>query len=220
MPGFRRRYRRTYRKPYRRYYRRRRSAGPLSAPSRRVPSVFKFKRSFSTNVAVYDVDYFTGMQEFRLNQLPNYTEFTAMFNSYKIYFAKVTFIYDRNDAVSVPAGTNLLPNMVTAIDNNDANGLTSLEDFQQYRSFKLRRMDRPVSVILKPKPATAVYYTGATPRYAADASDVWVDISGVTVPFYGLKYGFLGGASGGIGTYVLGHCLITVTLYMKFKDPR
>lgn len=217
MPGFRRTYRR---RPYRRTYRRTRRVGRPRAVTRSMPSVFKMKRSFSTTVDVADVDFFTGTQEFRLNQLPNYTEFTSLFNSYKIYFAKVTFIYDRNDAVSAPAGTNLLPNLLTCIDTNDATGLASLGEFQEYRTYKLRRMDRPITVLLKPKPATAVYYTGASPRYAADGSDQWIDCAGVTVPFYGLKYGFLGGAAGGIGTYTLGHCMINVTLYMKFRDPR
>jgi hypothetical protein len=159
-----------------------------------------------------------------LSNLPNYTEFTSLFDAYKISHVKALFIWDMNSAAPVSAvggvQTNFIPNLLTVLDNDDATPLASVADYCQYESFKVTRLDRPVTISFVPKVAGAIYAGGAFTGYSRPAVAPWIDAATVNAESYGLKYAVNGGMEGGAGTRQLGELSIYWTYTLQCKDVR
>lgn len=208
---------RTYRK--RRYQRgvkrsfRRRKFGR----SRRA-GVHYYKRSYMTSFNTYNWALMNNQGwDFFLSQLPNYTEFTNLYDQYKISRIKVKFIYSANSQdVTTAANITALPNLLTVVDNNDSTALTSAGDYCQYKDFRIRRMDKPCSVYFKPQFAVAAY-SGAFTSYASKTG--WIDCASYNVKHYGLKFG-VDPMFYGDGSSVTGRVQCILTYYMKFRAPK
>lgn len=115
---------------------------------------------------------------FSLADLPNYTEFTSLFDQYRIVQVVATF-NQRNITI-------LAPNVVyTAIDYDDNTALTGTA-IQQYdtclviNSARFRR-------VLRPRLAVAAYGGTAFTSYANMNAGQWIDANSPSVQYYGLK---------------------------------
>lgn len=179
-----------------------------------------FKRTVSEKIPVYD---WTVPQNyghaFKLSELPNYSEFTLLFDQYKIVGVQTKFIFDANCA-QVPTTANALgpslPNLITVNDYDDATPLIIDTDYQQYETYKIARMDRPIKRYCKPKVATAVY-NGTFTGYAQ--SSPWIDANSANVEWYGLKYS-IDPVNTHSGANTIGFCTILRTYYIVCRDTR
>lgn len=180
--------------------------------------VHYYKRSYITAFNTYDWPaMMTYGWDFFLSQLPNYTEFTNLYDQYKISRIKCKFSYTANSQnVTTSAAITALPMFLSCIDLNDSTALTTNADFTQYRSFKMRRFDKPVSVYFKPQFATAAY-SGAFTSYAAKTG--WLDCASPGVKHYGLKFG-IDPMFYNAGANVTGRVQCVITYYIKCKNPK
>lgn len=90
-----------------------------------------------------------GSYAFRLDMLPSFAEIQAMFDSYKITGIRATFMPMQNS--SEQSIGSFLPTMYCVTDYNDATAPTSINELAEYPNVRIKRMDKPVTVSLKPK---------------------------------------------------------------------
>lgn len=209
MPQQRRR-RAPRRAPRRALIRRRRMA---RSRIMRGPSVHYFKRTayysgFINGSTLVDVG---GRLIAQLSQVPNFGEFVALFDQYKIMGVKWRFSPRANSA---EVGTNQgLVKFMTAIDTDGAPAgapAPVMTDLLQYESLKVTSSNREHVRYVKPRIASTVFNTALTSGYAPRTA--WIDCENNTVPHYGLSY-VLQQLPAGNQSYD-----IQVTYYLAFKN--
>lgn len=176
-----------------------------------------FKRTYRTSYAVTDT-FTSRANAHMLANLPNQSEFVALFDSYKILAIRAKFIYNMNGAVGPATATNFLPELVTCNDYDDATPLASITDFEQYDSFKIKRLDRPITRYFKPKVAQPAYQAGAFNGYARPEKVPWLDCASNAIEHYGLKYAIRADTQGGVGMNTIGTIDIYWTYYIACRD--
>jgi len=104
----------------------------------------------------YTVLGWAGSKAFRLSDLPNHTEFTALFDSYRIYKVEVHFIpkYSESDYSSGGAAYGL-PTIYIASDENSTTNPASINELCQYKNCVFKRFNEPVKYTVYPKIALA-----------------------------------------------------------------
>ena len=109
---------------------------------------------------------------FTLASLPNYTEFTTLFDHYRINYIDLLWVYSKNTAESNNYTTDKhqMPMLLTAIDKNDAVAMDEAS-LMQYPSFRVDQLDRPIRRRIYPKPTVAAY-SGAFVLHVAHGQPV------------------------------------------------
>lgn len=179
--AYRRRYKkRTYKRKgagrsYRRRYTRR------TRINKRGQKLYLFKRFCDFGALTISNITGTGAAyNFSLSDLPNYTEFTALYDSYKINAVKITFRPQQTQSISIGAVNN--PNassrFMSAIDYNDGTAPTSMDEIRQYQSCKVTGILKPHSrYIFKPKILTTDSFSMSP----------WLSTSVPNTNYFGLK---------------------------------
>lgn len=160
---------------------------------------------------------------FRLNNIPSYTEFTALFEQYRINAVKLTFIpewiggLDQNNAYMASGGSTPYissPRIYTVIDK-DGDPQISTENLMLENSGArlIQAPHRPFSVYVR-KPCaqfevgTSLGFSGAAPKPSP-----WLDCDNYGVNHFGI----------GIGAQVNGSATasmpyrVVATYYLQFK---
>lgn len=192
---------------------------PRSMPSRSKvltkvsgSKVHYFKRTayYSGSISGSTVLDTFGATAFALNLCPNYTEFTTLFDMYKICAVKVSYMPRANSA---EVGTNQgLVKFFTVVDYDDSNNPTSINELLQYESLKTTNTTKDHNRYLKPKLAKALYQSAVSTAYGATRG--WIDCENPGVPHYGLKYALQTLPTGNQSYDV------KVTYYLAFKNVR
>lgn len=161
--------------------------------------------------------------EFRLGDLPNYTEFTALFDQYridKIVFKIIPMCNVNQLTINSTGALSNNPGIIgTVIDYDDAGSPTSLGYMEQYQNFRYQPVvsSRTMMRAFKPRIAVAAYGQGLFTSYM-NKKATWIDCNSPAVPHYGLKI-YLDGANGTAPT-----CLQTYQLfadvYLSFRNVR
>lgn len=127
---------------------------------------------------------------FSLSQLPNYSEFTALFDQYKITGAKLTYTPATTVGVSDPTVANAAVNgysrIHSVIDYDDTNTPTSEDQLLEYGSHKSSPPFKVHTRYLKPKMLQEIYRSAISTAYAP-RSNTFIDMSAPDVPHYGVK---------------------------------
>jgi len=145
---------------------------------------------------------------FLLSDLPNYTEFTTLYDQYRI--EKIELILISNTSESIPSSVNLGV-MYKVTDYDDATTLSTNLDYLQYQNCKvLNPLFHKKSFPLKPRFAVAAY-AGAFTSYANNAG--WLDVASPSVQHYGVKIGFS-------ATTVVISYQVLAKFHLSFKNPR
>lgn len=175
----------------RRLYRRRRTTSRYS-----FNKVYSFKRRIpfgtvitSTVTASAESSYsFT----FSLAAIAGYTEFTTLFDQYKITGVKCIFLprVDNNpnpDSTSGVAVGNPTTGLIYYTpDYDDANPAASAA-LSQYQGVRITRGDQPFSIFIRPRIAVAAY-TGTGQIFTGYMNTQgWLDSASSGIPHYGLK---------------------------------
>lgn len=177
------------------------------APSIRSKYTHKFQRSVGLTFLATSASVPTFAQLiFRLADLPNYTEFTALFDQYKIDKVEVNFVpnISQNSA-------NDIPIVYTVVDFDDGNTPANLDVLRQYETAILHADPRrPFKRTLVPRVATAAY-SGGFSGYANQTS--WIDVASASVEHYGVK----AGASAASQTITL---FVECKYWVSFRNAR
>lgn len=152
--------------------------------------IHTFHRSLFLHHNITDVALQNNGTAFVLSAMPNYTEFTALFDVFRIRKVRVTFICDRNTA---PVGTGavnntLVPNLWVTTDYDDATPYVTEADWDQVEGATWTQLSKPVyHTVWYPRVAQAVY-NGAFTGYGNSLS--WVDCNSPSTQFYGIKWAY------------------------------
>jgi len=130
---------------------------------------------------------FGGASKTVLSQLPNYTEFSALFDQYKIKKVQYTYI-PRYDSADISQYNNLtLPRLFYVIDRDDAAAPSGINDLMQYANVRSVQFNKPITVTYVPSVSGLVYQTGVASGYAPKSKQ-WLDLASTDVEHYGHKF--------------------------------
>lgn len=185
----------------RRYYKKR----PLES------RVYSFKRKvFLQDYAVVSTTQAAVAQQFALADLPGFTDFTNLYDMYKI--TKVIFkLIPKFTNVALAAGSpnnSNLQQIHSVIDYDDATAPSTIGQLCQYQSHRMTRGTQIHSRTFVPKVQTTVSALSAAPK-----ANQWIDCDQTTINHRGVK--FIIPAAGTAGTTVYYDAEITMYLAMK-----
>jgi len=156
---------------------------------RRGPKIFNFKRTCELpnvqTVAGVTPTIFT--YRFNLTQLSSYTEFTNLFDFYRIKGVKITFYPPSNVAatgvVNMPIGE-----FYSIIDNNDS-AVPTAADMLEYPTLRRTYFNRPHKRYFKPLAIQSGVYieSGVNTGYRSLPSSTWFSTQDPSVTYFGIK---------------------------------
>lgn len=167
-----------------------------------------------------------GAFAFTLADVGNVSEFTSLFDQYKILGILVTVkMLNSPDAVNVPNGLSAntgcyYPTLWYATDYDD-NSVATVANLREYVrvKHKVLRPNSEIRIFLKPTTLEQVYRTAVTTGYAVNFNRPWLDCAQTDIPHYGLKYAIdfegITPANGQVWTFKF-----NAKYYLKMKNPR
>lgn len=161
----------------------------------------KFYFNIYHGSAAYTPVYGWTVMNFQLKQVPDYAEFTGLFDRYQIAGIKIKIIpyltaitsFDTSGAgAGNGGGVQSMPITVhSIIDHDDSNNIGGSTDayvnqLRQYESYKVNNLaGRPIKRFFKPRIAMAGY-AGTFTGYA-NFKNIWIDAASNDIQHYGLK---------------------------------
>lgn len=130
-----------------------------------------------------------GVLTYGLNALPNYTEFTSLFDQYRITFVK--HIWQLNLAPEAQAaGSAQYPRLYTFNDFTDTTTPTTLDEFRERQRTKIRMLHpaRPVVTTVRPAVSAEVFKSLGGVAVNAPKWKVWFPQESPDVNHIGTKY--------------------------------
>lgn len=175
--------------------------------------IYSFQRVAQIgDVTSSTVDVF-GAFSFQLDDIPNYTEFAALYDQYKITGIKLMFIPDQT--VSDSTGSVLTTaNFIHVVDFDDETVPTSTNQLFEYQNVKINNFNRTVIRYFKPSMATGIY-NGSAIVTGGNRKAGWIDTSVVTIPHYGFKYAMTASTASRLQTF-----RVYAKFYIKCKNVR
>lgn len=192
---------------------RKRQFAPRRRQVQNKQPVHYFKRSIylqSAIVASGANNFFAA--SYALNGLPNYTEFTALYDQYKITGVKLKFV-PRGNSSDLTTSNNIT-SLITCIDTDDSVVPTSIDQLTQYQSMKMCRSTQSMTRYWKPKFNVGAINTVALGLAGKQNTTGWLDCTSDSVQHFGIK-GCLTSFAGATIVYD-----ILVTQYLAFKNVR
>lgn len=154
--------------------------------TKRGQKTYYFKR-FTNRLGPITVDNINPLLvgfNFSLDDLPNYQEFTNLYDTYRLNAVKITFLPQMTESISLSAFNN--PNasvrFFSVIDYNDSAPPATIDELREYQSCKFTPvLKRHSRYIYRPK----IQDRGST--YAPGRP--WIDTSAPDQDHFGLKIG-------------------------------
>lgn len=185
--------------------------------SRPQPRTYNFKRSFyvsnwisSTSAADTTAGY-----SFTLAGLPNASEFTSLYDQYRINAVKLRLMPRGNSSELNSATGGGICSLFSVIDYDDAAAPTGgVNQMVQYQSLKVTRSDKEHVRYFKPRINVGAINSVAGGVQNKMNTRGWIDCDVSTTEHYGLKFV--------LERTPTGTCIYDaiVTLYMAFKNVR
>lgn len=163
---------------------RRRMRVPRRLP-RKALLVQHFKRTYEGPVITSSsaADTFGGLS-FVFSSLPNATDFTNLYDRYRINKILIRFLPNFTEAQQ---GSVQLSNFFTVIDYNDAAAPASINALLEYPNCKFNQQNRMHKRIFSPATLDATSTTGAITA-TNPVWRQWISTTSTDVPHFGLKY--------------------------------
>jgi hypothetical protein len=127
-----------------------------------------------------------------LNDLSNQSEFTALYDAFRIDEVELSFHPVGNvqpiadDAAGSSLTTAFPEALETAIDLDDTTAPTTIGEMLQYETYKYNLATSVAKVAWVPRVAREIF-DGVTPSFEEPEGPVWVDCAQGTTPHYGCK---------------------------------
>jgi len=160
-----------------------------------------------SNVTTSNVSFTGRGISFSLADLPNASEFTTLFDQYKIDKIEVLMIPSVTQSTAASPMSGLT---VTEVDYDDANTPASLDEMYQSENHQLHTPTSSIARSFVPSIAIAAY-SGAFTSYAQKTG--WIDCASSNVAHYGFKIGC--GICSSAYTYT-----INARLHLSFRGTR
>jgi hypothetical protein len=122
---------------------------------------------------------------FKLSDLPGYSEFTNLFDAYRINWVELMFIPDFMNSQANSYVNNHV--MVTCADYDDASVPANEAELQQHENCVTRNALKDFKVRIQPRAAQAMFGAGAFTSYAESKAGKWIDCASPAVEHYGYK---------------------------------
>lgn len=129
-----------------------------------------------------------GANQIRFNTVLNSSEFTTLYDQYRIDRVKFTF-YLRLDPAAQVAANSTYPKLYWARDLDDDTAPTVLNTLRERANCKTRVLTptRPVVIWVKPNIVTELYRTAGSTGYSPKFAQ-WIDMASSDLLHFGLKY--------------------------------
>jgi len=152
---------------------------------------------------------------FYLGQVPGSSDFTNLFDQYRIRKVVLSFKPNQQSFTSSTgssAVTNIPTRIVTAIDYDDSVAPTSLNELREYNTAQVNTMVESFTREIRPAVSIMAYEgvgsTGYCPKW-----DQWISTNDPGVPHYGIKWAVPSGVASTNG-YQLA---VEATFYLEFR---
>lgn len=163
---------------------------------------------------------------FSLSDLPNYSEFLALYDMYKINYVVLRIIQRAYGLSMIEEVNNYsvgVPFMYYYVDRDDTTAPTTMDSIRENSSSKLHIFTpekRCAYIKLKPSALRQVYRSAVSTSYEV-AFNRWMDIADAgATPYYGVKLGIQVPNSGAaVGTNIHNFD-VEATYYFSCKQPR
>lgn len=154
--------------------------------------------------------------------LPNYTEFTTLFDQYKIKSCTIDMRFANNNS-SINSPNTSLPVLYYADDNDDVVPI-SQNALQQYVHCKTTMLGTGAKEFTRhrvvPKPLVQLYETGVSTAYSNPVKPIWIDCNDSAVPHYGVKMVWDNGMDTAAADTNIGVISFIVTYVIEAKNVR
>lgn len=150
----------------------------------------------TVDTSIAGATYLSKAYVFKLDDLPNYTEFTTLFDSYRINKVVLYFSFTGNtNGMYDTYFRNMLPEMLYCIDDDDDTAPTAdtsgWEQLQQYSRSRFiqigNRGKSTYTIVIYPSILGMAYNTSITTAYMPIRRR-FIDCDNEKVPHYGLKW--------------------------------
>lgn len=167
---------------------------------------------------------------FSLNQLPDFADFTSMFDQYMIDKVQVTviprFVASTQPVANPPStiplmlGGALLGSIHSAIDYDDAIQPADRDEILQFQNHQSHRADQQFTRTLSPRVKSVVSISGGTTAVAAAGTlqKMWIDVTSNNIAHNGVKLWF-DAANYDIAAGSINYDL-KVKYFLRFKNVR
>lgn len=157
------------------------------APSRMIGQGAIFRTIRTVNVGAITAGLTdTGVgRTFKLSNLPNTTEFTNLFDQFRIVMVEAEYVFSTH----ILASQARYPRITFAVDYSDASNPATESEVLQYQnaeSFQFGQVKHTFKRVLKPLAALAAYQ-GTFTAYGTASSTQWFDTNNSSVEYYGTK---------------------------------
>lgn len=180
---------------------------------------YRMKRiTVATDVTQQALTLTAPTYQFALSDLPNYAEFTGLFDQYRFRFVRMTFRPRFNMATVTTITAAIFPNLYTVIDYDDNNALAALNDARQYQSLKQTRFDEDHVRFIRPRVAAALFNNGS-PLFSGYGNEAapWIDSATPDVKHFGIKGLVEPGVS---GQTALQSWSVELEYFLEFRQSR
>lgn len=154
---------------------------------------------------------------FSAAQCVDFADFASLFDRYRIVGVKLQFIFDVTQANITGAGT--MPWISVTQDYDDAALPSSENNVLTHQYARTKRLDKPFSVYIRPKPQLIAGQVAGTTSNSAvpNSQDLYFNCTDTSVVFYGLK-GYVRGWYSPLGAQSV--LRIQPTYYLAMKDTQ
>lgn len=218
---YRRYRRRRQRRPYRRNRRSyRRTKRYRRRPRRANSKTFHVRRTSPTSQAIIGgtaggtplLSAFT----FDISSLQAATDFTELFDEYRINCVVVTFspVATENQLEASSSTTTNTPRLCWAIDYSDAQFPATVDDIKEYENCRDTLFNKQVQIKIFPKVQIAAYRSLTTTAYIPKGKQ-WINCAYPDCLHYGLKFAIYGFAANQSFPYT-----VQAKYYLSFKNVK
>ncbi len=186
---------------------------PFPTPAR--PPIHTFRRTYTAGQVTASNTVNSGALAFTLDSLPGYTEFTSLFDQYRITEALVKFVPltlefgpSTNPSVNFPV-------VYTVIDLDDNVTPVTTDELKQYDTCQVISNQNYFTRCVQPRAALAAY-SGAFTSYSQAPVSQWMDVASPSIQYYGVKWAcsFAGDLSNP-ATYKLYNIEVSLTVQLR-----
>lgn len=179
-----------------------------------------------TSAAQYTLSYGQLTYYMAIANLPNLSEFTNLFDSYRINSVTLKFIPYATATMDPTAfgASNCIMHWVKDFDDvtlpaSGETGIAALEQYPGYRRQNMNASSKGITVKIRPRAATSLYQ-GAFTAYAQASRNTWINCANPDVQHYGFKACFelYNGTTTGVNTVF--PFRVEATYDLSFKGVR
>lgn len=127
---------------------------------------------------------------FKLNDVPNVSEFTALFDQFKLSYVKLMFKLNQDPSAQTAVNA-FYPTMYHSVDHDDVSAPTSLNDMREHGRTRMTVLRPNRYSVVKIKPSVLFEVSrnsGAGTTTFVPKWRQWVDMAHPDTIHYGLKY--------------------------------